>query len=382
MSRYRKVSLQFWNDQKVRRLSLHAKFLCLYLFTGPETTSLPGVIVAGRAQLAEALGWPPKTFDDAFAEVSREGLVMADFEARLIWLPKATKHNPPENPNVVKSWNTHWVLVPECDLKVLIYEHFKGYAEGYGEGYAKAFRQSFGERYAERYPKGYAERYPKGYAERYPKGYAERYPKGYAERYGESGSGSGSGTGSPVRCEVGTSPVLTLPGVEEPSVVPKTDERPALTAQARDVFGYWKVKLSPGAKETPARLRAIEARLREGYSVAQLRTVVDRTLEDDHRMGRKDGGKKYIGIDLLYRSADKVDAFSSTAAPAPDYSDNPMAEPNYDCHKDPAWLREQGLADPPGTVHEIRCPQRVIDKLEAAGMPGTAAMFKQIGGGQ
>jgi len=52
--------------------------------------------------LAEELGWSLKEFREGFAELSREGLVKADWNARVVFISNATKYNPPENPNVVK----------------------------------------------------------------------------------------------------------------------------------------------------------------------------------------------------------------------------------------------------------------------------------------
>jgi hypothetical protein len=130
--RYRKVSTRIWADDRFMRLSTpqpNAQSLFLYLLTGPHTTCIPGVIVAGEASLAEALGWPMEGFREAFRELLAEGsddghahpLVMADLRSRLIFLPRAARHNQPENPNVVKSWKIQWSEVPECDLKVTVW---------------------------------------------------------------------------------------------------------------------------------------------------------------------------------------------------------------------------------------------------------------------
>ncbi len=131
--RYRKVSTRIWADDRFMRLSTpqpNAQSLFLYLLTGPHTTCIPGVIVAGEASLAEALGWPMEGFREAFRELLSEGfreghahpLAMADPKARLIFLPKAVIHNQPESPNVIKSWKTQWSEVPECDLRATIWD--------------------------------------------------------------------------------------------------------------------------------------------------------------------------------------------------------------------------------------------------------------------
>ena len=120
MSRYRKVEVRMYGDEKFRRLSAappSGQGLWLYLITGPHTNSIPGLSRVGRAALAEELGWSIEDFDKAFAEVFREGMAKADWEHRVVWIPNAIKHNKPENPNVVTSWRAELELIPECDLK-------------------------------------------------------------------------------------------------------------------------------------------------------------------------------------------------------------------------------------------------------------------------
>jgi len=91
--------------------------LWLYLMTGPHTTAIPGLFRAGRAGLAEELGWTLEAFDEAFAEVFQQGMVKADWASRVVWIPNAIKHNPPASPNVVTMWARELDLVPECELK-------------------------------------------------------------------------------------------------------------------------------------------------------------------------------------------------------------------------------------------------------------------------
>ncbi len=120
MSRYRKVEVSTYGDDKFRRLSPIppcGQGLWLYLITGPHTTAIPGLFRAGRAGMAEELGWPIEAFDKAFQEALAQGMVKADFEHRVVWLPNAIKHNKPASPNVVTSWAASLELIPECGLK-------------------------------------------------------------------------------------------------------------------------------------------------------------------------------------------------------------------------------------------------------------------------
>lgn len=183
-TRYSKVSRRVWTDEKFRALSKappNAQTLWIRFLTGPELTCIPGVFSAWEAGLAQSLGWPleglpkpsgepsPKPsgepwpdgyphgyqegFRGVFREVAAKGLAKADWDAGLVWLPHALFHNPPENPNVVRSWRTAWEEMPECQLKAEIRRHFKAYGEGLAEGFQKAFREVFGEPYPQPYPK-------------------------------------------------------------------------------------------------------------------------------------------------------------------------------------------------------------------------------------
>ena len=147
MSRYRKIEVRTWGDQKFRLLSPIppcGQGLWFYLLTGPSTGPIPGLFRAGRAALAEDLGWEPKAFAEAFQEVFAQGMVKADFEARLVWIPNAIKHNAPASPNVVRSWRAEFDLLPECALKAEAFSLLRAYVLDMGEGFAKAFQEVFG----------------------------------------------------------------------------------------------------------------------------------------------------------------------------------------------------------------------------------------------
>ena len=146
MSRYRRVSICLWGDEKFRRLSPlppSGQSLWLYLLLGPEGTGFPGLIRAGEAQLAETLGWPLDAFRDAFAEAIREGIVKASWPDRLIWLPRALAHNPPQSINTLKYWAKVYREIPECELKVFAGQALKAYMDAMPKGFKDAFRDAF-----------------------------------------------------------------------------------------------------------------------------------------------------------------------------------------------------------------------------------------------
>jgi hypothetical protein len=195
--RYRKVEVRTWGDAKFRALSPIppcGQGLWLFLITGPHTSPIPGLFRAGRAAMAEELGWDAEAFDKAFAEVLDEGMVEADFKNRVVWIPKAINHNKPESPNVVKSWGAEFDLIPECALKWKAFEVLKASIHAVGEAFAVAFDNSW--RKASGKPSGKA------------RGNQEQ------EQEQEYSVPKGTGDGAPVEPKVGTQDAIFGVGLE------------------------------------------------------------------------------------------------------------------------------------------------------------------------
>ena len=145
MARHKKIDVRMWGDDKFRSLSRpqpNAQTLWLYLLTGPHTTSIPGLFVAGEAGLAEALGWPLQSFRKVFSELIEKGMIEVDAECRVVWIKNAVRYNAPESPNVVKSWRIYWDEIPECSLKAFAYDFMKDYTKGLGKGFGEGFMRS------------------------------------------------------------------------------------------------------------------------------------------------------------------------------------------------------------------------------------------------
>lgn len=145
MARYRKIDVRIWGDERFRRLSDPppcGQFLWFFLLTNPETTNVPGLYREGRAAMAETLNWPIDGFSAAFRELSDQGLVKADWQARVVWVPNVIKYNRPENPNVVTSWRVTWDEIPECPLKAEAYDSLATFLAGIGQPFLKAFEEA------------------------------------------------------------------------------------------------------------------------------------------------------------------------------------------------------------------------------------------------
>lgn len=78
------------------------------------------------------------------------------------------------------------------------------------------------------------------------------------------------------------------------------------------VFGFWQSVLNhPQARLTIERRRAIQGRLKEGYSVDDLKRAVSGCKASRYHMGENDHGKVYDDIELICRNGSKVEQFQS-----------------------------------------------------------------------
>ncbi len=142
MARYRKIACQMWNDERFRSLSDSGKLCFVFVLTHQNMTSI-GAMRATIPGLAAELGWSPEAFQEAFREAIEKGMLQHDETAAIVIAPNFLKHNPPESPNVVKSWAGQLELLPECRLQVECVERAKVFAEGMGKGFSEALPEAF-----------------------------------------------------------------------------------------------------------------------------------------------------------------------------------------------------------------------------------------------
>lgn len=141
---YSVVLRRMWNDARFRALTPappNGQTLFMRLLTGPELTMIPGLFTAWEAGLAQALGWELEDFRSTLAQVCRQGLAKVDWKVGVVFVPKAIRHNPPANPNVVRSWSVHWDLIPDCALKNEAHHTIKEALRNLGPHFASTFAQ-------------------------------------------------------------------------------------------------------------------------------------------------------------------------------------------------------------------------------------------------
>lgn len=109
-----------------------------------------------------------------------------------------------------------------------------------------------------------------------------------------------------------TCSVRDLPTVETHVELPK----PATSMNVDLVFTHWKETLKhPDARLTAKRQQRILQRLKEGYSVDDLRAAIDGCAKSAFHMGDNANGKVYDDIELICRSGEKVEQFKEQTAP-------------------------------------------------------------------
>ena len=143
---YRRITVAMWADDKFRRLSRpkpNAQSLWVYLLAGPETSQIPGLIVAGEAGMAESLRWSIEAFRGCWCEIADQGMAQADWENRVVWVPNAVRHNVPANPNVIRSWREAWDLVPDCTLKADAWVGLRDFISGLGKEDSEPWTAAF-----------------------------------------------------------------------------------------------------------------------------------------------------------------------------------------------------------------------------------------------
>lgn len=161
MSHYRKIDVRIHNDAKFLSLpSLLSRQLFMTILTHPEMLGMgamrfseDGLRSFLNTRLPDKEKAFPKDFQKAFQEVLGKGLVKGSNEDSFLYVPNFLKYNRPENPNVMKSWLKVWDFLPECELKIELYQIIKAFTEDLSKDFQKALGKDFLEGLAKGLPK-------------------------------------------------------------------------------------------------------------------------------------------------------------------------------------------------------------------------------------
>ncbi len=138
MATWRPVDNRVWSDRKFLSLSEDGRVLWLFLLTTTFAKSIPGVIVAGEAALAEELGWKVERYRKGFGELVEKRLAVSR-DGRLIWLRNGLKYQRIAGPNSIKGMSKIWDNIPDCALKHELWQALKVACKSWDRLFAKGF---------------------------------------------------------------------------------------------------------------------------------------------------------------------------------------------------------------------------------------------------
>ena len=150
VGRWRRIYANEWHAGAFQSLSDGERVVYFYARTGPQTTSV-GIFRLSTAVAVEDIGGTiiPTEFDLRLIVVVERCGWLFDPATRVLWIPYWLDENPPQLPNVVRSWRKLLLNLPDCDLKYaaadLVFESLKDKP--------KAFREAFGKALVEPEPK-------------------------------------------------------------------------------------------------------------------------------------------------------------------------------------------------------------------------------------
>lgn len=89
-----------------------------------------------------------------------------------------------------------------------------------------------------------------------------------------------------------------------------TEEEKNKKEYVQQIFEFWQVTLNhPHSKLTNDRKARIKARIKEGYTVEQIKTAINGCKSSPYHMGENDHGKVYDDIELICRNGSKLEQF-------------------------------------------------------------------------
>ena len=84
--------------------------------------------------------------------------------------------------------------------------------------------------------------------------------------------------------------------------------------RSKEIFEFWCETMSKNRSAfSPKRKKVIEARLKDGYPIDEIKTAIINCSNTPHNMGRNENNKEYNDIELICRSSEKLEQFRDNA---------------------------------------------------------------------
>lgn len=279
MRDYAKIDSKFWmrGTGKALRGDLEAQLIALYLMSSPHANMI-GVYYLPVALLAAETGIPFEGASKGLRRLSEEGLVEVDEETDHVFVVNMARHQVGESLSAKDNRRSAVVrLLRELGDNPLVARFLLKYREIY------ALEAEF------------------------PAPQTETKTEGASK-----GLRRGSARGFEAREQRTENREQRTEGEKDRIVEPTETAGPS---PVREVFDTWRSELGhPNAKLDGKRRRAIQARLDDGYTAAELCEAVRGCARSEWHRGQNDRRQVYDDIELICRSATHVDRFRALAS--------------------------------------------------------------------
>lgn len=118
-------------------------------------------------------------------------------------------------------------------------------------------------------------------------------------------------------------PAPAEPAPENPHLINNDVKQTTDTAgntesnKIQEVFDHWRVKMNSPRSKLDGKRKGLIERALKLYPIEDLKRAIDGCAASPFHMGQNDRNEKYNGLDLILRSADKIDGFLARAENAP-----------------------------------------------------------------
>lgn len=115
-----------------------------------------------------------------------------------------------------------------------------------------------------------------------------------------------------------------------------------ISTQVNEVFEYWKATMNKNesSKLTKERDKKVRERLKDGYTVDQIKLAVFGCSQSPHNMGQNENRKVYDDLELICRTGSNLERFAGYSQPVPMQEFSSVTAGNIEMMRD--WTPDGG----------------------------------------
>lgn len=120
-------------------------------------------------------------------------------------------------------------------------------------------------------------------------------------------------------------------GTNQTSTPTDPDPREIHISPSSEIFAYWQAATNhPKAKFTPERRARVSDRLKDGYTVDEIKQAIDGCVADPFHRGENQDGKVWDDLELICRTGSKLEGLAALAPEVPKQAPPKPAEPEVE----------------------------------------------------